>query len=130
MQTDVKSAIAYATLCQVGIIVVEIALGLELLAMLHLAGHVLFRLLQFLSAPNVLHDLHELHNRLGSLPHASADRSLPGWRRHLYLFALERGFADALLERVVVAPLLFLARRLDVLDRWLVGAPGGRRRDP
>jgi NADH:ubiquinone oxidoreductase subunit 5 (subunit L)/multisubunit Na+/H+ antiporter MnhA subunit len=38
--------------------VVEIAIGWYTIAFVHLAGHACFRLLQFLSAPNVLHDLH------------------------------------------------------------------------
>ena len=62
VQSDVKSSLAYASLTQVGLIVVEIALGWRLLAFVHLAGHACFRLLQFLSAPNVLHDLHALED--------------------------------------------------------------------
>ena len=58
VQSDVKSSLAYASLTQVGIIVVEIAIGWYTIAFIHLAGHACFRLLQFLSAPNVLHDLH------------------------------------------------------------------------
>ena len=117
VQTDVKSAISYATLTQVGIIVVEIAAGLELVPMLHIAGHACFRLLQFLSAPNVLHERHELDNRLGGALH----RPSPTRRAGVYLFALERGFADALLERVLVAPFRLVVAKLDALDRRLVG---------
>ena len=65
VQTDVKSALAYASLTQVGIIVVEISLGFTTLAFIHIVGHACFRLLQFLSAPNILHDLHELEKRVG-----------------------------------------------------------------
>jgi hypothetical protein len=39
----------------------------------------------------------------------------------LYLFALERGFVDAVIDRVFVHPLALCARRLDRLDRWLCG---------
>jgi NAD(P)H-quinone oxidoreductase subunit 5 len=127
VQTDVKSAIAYATLTQVGIITVEIALGLRTIAFFHIVGHACFRLLQFLSAPNVLHDLHELSNRLGGhLPRETRAPDRQGTR--IYLAALERGFADALVDRLFVGPLRTVVGVLDRFDRVLVGnRTGGRR---
>ena len=68
VQSDVKSSLAYASLTQVGLIVVEIAIGWYTIAFVHLAGHACFRLLQFLSAPNVLHDLHGLEEAIGEPP--------------------------------------------------------------
>jgi NAD(P)H-quinone oxidoreductase subunit 5 len=122
VQTDVKSSLAYASLTQVGLIVLEIALGWHTIAFLHLVGHASFRVLQFLSAPNVLHDLHAIENALGERPAAAA-----GWlalvpeavRRRLYLAALERGFLDALLDRAIVTPFERAAGGLDRFDRWL-----------
>ena len=128
-QSDVKSTLSYAALTQVGIIVVEISLGFTTLAFVHLIGNACFRLLQFLSAPNVVHDLHELENRIGS---DQASPALHGARevKHegLYLAALERGFVDALLDLCVVGPFLWLVQRLDALDRLLTGTREGRRR--
>jgi NAD(P)H-quinone oxidoreductase subunit 5 len=126
VQSDVKSSLAYASLTQVGLIIVEIALGWTTLAFVHLAGHACFRLLQFLSASNVLHDLHGIENARG-------DRLAPArgyllrmgperFRRRLFLFALEGGFLDTLLDRAVAAPFTRLACRLTDLDRWLCGA--------
>ncbi len=66
VQSDVKSSLAYASLTQVGLIVVEIAIGWYTIAFVHLAGHACFRLLQFLSAPNVLHDLHGIEDAIGN----------------------------------------------------------------
>jgi NAD(P)H-quinone oxidoreductase subunit 5 len=123
VQSDVKSSLAYASLTQVGIIVVEIALGLYTLAFLHLVGHACFRLLQFLSAPNVLHDLHGLEAAVG-------ERLAPGGgyletmipdhaRRRLFLFALERGFVDAILDRLLVDPFHWMTAQMSRLDRFL-----------
>lgn len=123
VQSDVKSSLAYASLTQVGIIVVEIALGWYTIAFVHMAGHACFRLFQFLSASNVLHDLHAMEDALG-------DRPVPGssyvedvapdrLRRRLFLIALERGFLDTFLDRLVVEPFTALARRLTRLDAWL-----------
>jgi NAD(P)H-quinone oxidoreductase subunit 5 len=126
VQSDVKSSLAYASLTQVGIIVVEIAIGWYTIAFIHLAGHACFRLLQFLSAPNVLHDLHGMEDALGDrsshtggyLEVVTSDRV----RRLLFLIALERGFLDSLLDRVVVEPFTRLARQLTRLDEWLCDA--------
>ncbi len=121
VQVDVKSSLAYAALTQVGIIVTEIALGLYTLAFVHLVGHACFRLLQFLSAPNVLHDLHELENAvLAQDEHAAHEGAKPraGSRgRALYLLLLERGFVDELLDRVAVRPFRRVAGLLDRADR-------------
>jgi NAD(P)H-quinone oxidoreductase subunit 5 len=123
VQSDVKSSLAYAALTQVGIIVVEIAAGWYTIAFIHMAGHACFRLLQFLSAPNVLHDLHGMGEAIdnrpspvgGYLDGVISDRG----RRRVFLIALERGFLDSILERVVVEPFTRLARRLTRLDVWL-----------
>jgi NAD(P)H-quinone oxidoreductase subunit 5 len=115
VQSDVKSSLAYASLTQVGLIVVEIALGWYTIAFVHLAGHACFRLLQFLSAPNVLHDLHALEGAMG-------DRTASSGSRRLFLVALERGFLDSILDRIVVEPFTRLAHMLTRLDARLCGA--------
>jgi NAD(P)H-quinone oxidoreductase subunit 5 len=122
VQSDVKSSLAYASLTQVGLIVVEIALGWRLLAFVHLAGHMCLRLLQLLSAPNVLHDLHSLSGD-ATRRRPWLSRMLPERQaRRLYLFALERGFLDTLLDQAVVHPFLNLARRMSQVDARLCGA--------
>ena len=69
-----------------------------------MAGHASFRLLQFLSAPNVLHDLHGLEDAIGDHTIAGADAhvGIVGFdraHRQLFLIALERGFLDTILDR-------------------------------
>ncbi len=130
-QTDAKSALCYAALTQVGLIVLEISIGWTTLAFVHIVGNASFRLLQFLSAPNVLHDLHELEDRVGDRVVASSGGRRP-WPTTpgLYLFALERGFADALLDRLVVHPFQWVVGWLDRLDRWLVAAPTSHKGGP
>lgn len=128
VQTDVKSAISYATLTQIGVITIELAFGLRMIAFLHIVGHACFRLLQFLSAPNVLHDLHELENRLGGHVPRAAQPVARAHRELVYLAGLEGGFADALVERALVSPFRRIVAALDSLDRLLVANPSGRAR--
>jgi NAD(P)H-quinone oxidoreductase subunit 5 len=123
VQSDVKSSLAYAALTQVGLIVFEIAIGWYTLAFIHLVGHACFRLLQFLSAPNVLHDLHGMEDAIGARPSWASGMierlGSEDLRRVSFLVALERGFLDSVLDRVIVAPFTSAARRLTELDRWL-----------
>lgn len=126
VQTNVKSALSYATLTQVGVIVVEIGLGLRTLAFIHLLGNACIRLVQFLTAPNVLLDLHGLEG-------GAAAR---GKRRpRLYAFALHEGGLDVMLDTLVVRPFLALARAGQRLDERLAGerpndGPVGRETRP
>jgi NAD(P)H-quinone oxidoreductase subunit 5 len=126
VQSDVKSSLAYASLTQVGIIVTEIAAGWYTLAFIHLTGHACFRLLQFLSAPNVLHDLHGLQQAIGDQALRDGDQvraaRFTRARHRLFLIALERGFLDGIVDRVVVEPFTRLGDLLTRLDQWLCGA--------
>lgn len=114
VQSDIKSAMAYGSATQVGLILVEISLGLHWLAIAHIMGHAALRTLQILRSPSVLAD----HKRLAAAATHSAGRSrriLPsGLSIWLYRYALERGFADAVahsLSRVMARALRSMDRR-------------------
>ncbi len=123
VQTDIKSALAFASLTQVGIIIFEIGLGFRYLALLHLLGHACLRTLQFLRAPSLLHDHHQLENAIGSRPREEGvmweQRLSPKMQLWLYRFSLERGYLDTLLEKFVARPFVALFRGLDELEtKW------------
>src|SRR2546425_4003263 len=65
VQSDVKTALAFASLTQVGIITAEIGLGLRYIALIHIIGHACLRTLQLLRAPALLQDYHLLENAIG-----------------------------------------------------------------
>jgi NAD(P)H-quinone oxidoreductase subunit 5 len=132
VQTDIKCALAYASLTQVGIIFVEIGLGWRQLAMAHIAGHACVRSLQFLRAPSLLHDFHRAQNAVGghlARTGMHLERSIPlRLRRWLYVRALERGDLDSLLDRLVVQPFMSLFQWLDRLESvWVKRLGGGTR---
>ena len=54
VQSSVKSQIAYSSISQIGIIFIEIALGLEILALIHFAGNAFLRTYQLLVSPSVV----------------------------------------------------------------------------
>ena len=123
-QTDIKSALCFASLTQVGIIVAEIGFGLRYIPLIHILGHGCLRTLQFVRAPTLLQDYRQLENAIGdSLPRRSGfwERMLPErFRVWLYRFAIERGYLDACLNDYVVAPVLRVFQWCDGLERrWL-----------
>ena len=131
VQTDIKSALSFASLSQVGIIVVEIGLRWPYLALIHILGHAFLRTLQFVRAPSLLQDYRTLEDAIGQrLPRAGAPWRRLGEPRHrgwLYRFALERGCLDSLLMEYFVAPFVRAFRWFDRLEhRWtdmLAGQP-------
>jgi NAD(P)H-quinone oxidoreductase subunit 5 len=121
VQTDIKSALSFASLSQVGIIVAEIGLGFRYVALFHLLGHACLRTLQFVRAPTLLQDYRTLENAIGErLPRAGAPwhRLGPGGvRAWLYRLALERGYLDTLLMDYIVVPFVRALRWCDALER-------------
>lgn len=134
-QTDIKSALSFASLAQVGLVVAETGLGawapfLWYVALAHLLGHACLRTHQFVRAPTLLQDYRHLEDALGArLPRPRlwwarlAPEGVRGW---FYRFALERGYLDGFLIALVVAPFLRLFRALDRLDRGWATFLGGR----
>ncbi|MEI8212506.1 MAG: proton-conducting transporter membrane subunit [Planctomycetota bacterium] len=124
VQTDVKSALAYSSVCQVGIIVMEIGFGWWYLALIHMIGHAFLRSLQLLRAPTLLRDYRSLENAIGGRlahqpsPEISADAHSLSSR--WYRFALERGYMDAMIDLYVVRPFCNLFHYFTRLeDRWM-----------
>lgn len=121
VQTDIKSALAYASLTQVGIIFVEIGLGLRYIALIHILGHACLRTLQFLRAPNLLNDYHWLKDAMGDhVRNSQIDR-----RPWMYRFLLERAYLDGFLNDYVARPFLNVFRWFDSIERGLTDALSG-----
>ncbi|MDZ4851733.1 MAG: proton-conducting transporter membrane subunit [Pirellulaceae bacterium] len=119
VQTDVKSALAFASLTQVSIIVVEIGFGLRYLALIHIIGHACMRSLQLLRAPTLMRDYKTMENAIGkSLDHGSP--WIIGWlsrstQLRLYRCAIERGYLDSMLDACIVRPFI---RLFSMFNRW------------
>jgi len=121
VQSDVKNALAFASLTQVGIITVEIGCGFRYLALIHMIGHACLRTLQLLRAPSVLKDYQSLENAIGE--HLSTTPSLweklipQAQREWLYRFSLERGHLDGVLDEYIVRPFIKVFRWCDQQER-------------
>ena len=122
-QTDIKCALSFASVTQVGLIVAEIGMGLRWIPLAHIIGHACLRTLQFLRAPSLLYDYKNMENAIGNrLPRISGIglSLLPERGRvWVYRFALERGYLDSFLAAFIVRPFLAVFRFCNVLEtKW------------
>jgi NADH:ubiquinone oxidoreductase subunit 5 (subunit L)/multisubunit Na+/H+ antiporter MnhA subunit len=133
VQTDLKGMLAYASMTQSGIILAEIGLGLRVVPLVHVVSHAILRSLQILRSPSALHDRHELAAALGGHPGQAAwsiVRLLPASaERRLYRIALDRGFADTMLLRFCVEPVLRLLEAANTAEGRIVAMLGGQAAD-
>lgn len=122
VQTDVKSALLFATTTQVGLMFLAIGLGWFELAAWHAGLHAVWRSWQFLAAPSYMHLLR------GPAPRA------PEWLRNhprLYTAALQRFWLEGLADQFLTRPTQGLARDMRAIDEnvvsRLVGMPETQR---
>ncbi|MDY7231222.1 NADH-quinone oxidoreductase subunit L [Hyalangium rubrum] len=129
VQTDVKSALAYGVLTQVGLIFAEVGLGFYRLALVHLVAHACLRCLQLLRAPSALREVMARRSALQTAQAPSVamvHRALPeGLVRRLYRLALERFALEVLHESWAMRPLLQVGQWIDKAERYWVGALSG-----
>jgi len=121
VQSDVKTALAFASLTQVGIITAEIGLGWSYVALIHIIGHACLRTLQLVRAPTLLHDYHMLENAIGD--HLQNEPS--AWERLIpervrltvYRLSLERGYLDSLIDEYIARPFMRVFLWCDSMER-------------
>ncbi len=112
VQTDVKSALIFSAMGQVGLMFLECGLGLWSLAAGHLAAHAVVRGYQFLTAPSLMH-------RVAGMP----TRPPPAWiarRRWLYLAALRRFWLEEMVDLFTVKQARGYAADLERFDGRVV----------
>jgi NADH-quinone oxidoreductase subunit L len=126
VQTDIKSSLAFSSLTQVSIIVVEIGFGLRYIALIHIIGHACLRTLQLIRAPSLLRDYNSMINAIGAyLPEARAGNVSPTMRSRLYRFAFDRGNLDSLLDEYIVRPFVLVFSWSDRMEqRWTTWLSG------
>lgn len=135
VQSDVKSALAYASLSQVGIMFIEISLGWNQIAIIHCLGHAFLRTYQILKCSSIIHqfvDFEDAHQhdidraRAGLLPLLIARQR----RGSLFSFSFDLALRAASGPSDIVTLLERISRTLQrVEERWL-NLLGGQPQDP
>lgn len=125
VQPTVKTQIAYSSAAQIGIIFIEVALGLHILALVHFAGNAFLRTYQLLVSPSVLNYLVH-HQYFHHQPRES--KPVGGLEASLYSLSIREWNLDGLLFKYLWSPFKWIGKQLQVLQStpviivlWLVG---------
>lgn len=116
VQSSVKSQIAYSSIAQIGIIFIEIALGLEKLALFHFAGNAFLRTYQLLVSPSVVtYLIREQFYNFVPRQHTVED-SLPKKIEYtLYMLCLKEWNLDSFMYRYLWNPLKMTGKKINFL---------------
>lgn len=117
VQSSVKSQIGYASIAQIGLIFVEIAAGLHIVALIHIAANAFYRTYQLLISPSVVtYKIREQFYHF--VPRVKTiEDSLPKRLEYsLYLLSLREWNLDNMLYRYLWNPLKRFGAKLDFLS--------------
>lgn len=117
VQTSVKTQIGYASLTQIGIMFIEVAAGLEALALIHFAGNAFLRTYQLLVSPSVVSYLIR-EQFYGFVPKTKILPSglLGRLKISFYVWSLKEWNLDRFINQLVFRPLKTLGHKLDFLS--------------
>ena len=113
VQTDVKSALLFSTITQVGLLFFECGLGYFTLATWHLGLHALTRAWQFLRAPSYL----QINESIDRKPWTLITVLVPFlFRQFFWTAALQRFWFDCVAFSLLVDPLRSIGEDLSIFD--------------
>jgi NADH-quinone oxidoreductase subunit L len=118
VQSSVKTQVAYSSIVQIGLIFIELSLGLEWLALVHFAGNAFLRTYQLLVSPSVVtYLIREQFYNFVPRPKTIEDTLPKRIMYTFYMLSLKEWNLDQLLYRVYRQPIKRLGRRLSFLGQ-------------
>jgi NADH-quinone oxidoreductase subunit L len=106
VQSSIKSQIAYSSIAQIGLIFIEIALGLEAIALVHVAGNAFLRTYQLLVSPSVVsYKIREQFYNYVPRPKTIEDSWPKRFEYSLYIISLKEWNLDSLMYKYMWNPL-------------------------
>jgi NADH:ubiquinone oxidoreductase subunit 5 (subunit L)/multisubunit Na+/H+ antiporter MnhA subunit len=117
VQSSVKAQIAYSSIAQIGLIFIEVAMGFEVLALIHFMGNAFLRTYQLLVSPSVVtYLIREQFYHFTPREHSFEDTLPKRLEYTLYLLSLREWDMDTFMYRRLWNPLKRLGRGLDRLN--------------
>jgi len=120
VQFSIKAQIAYSSIAQISIMLIEVALGFETLALIHLTGNAFLRSYQLLISPSIVTYMlrDQFFNFLPKKP-----KKLKGWqeklRNTMYVLALKEFYMDNYIYKYLWFPVKKLGHKLSFLNTKL-----------
>lgn len=111
VQSSIKTQIAYASVTQIGIMFMELALGLHWLVLIHFASNALLRTYQLLISPSILSYLiHEQFYHFVLPPQKIGRNFLGRVRSSLYILAIKEWNMDRVMSDYLFKPLKIIGQ--------------------
>jgi NADH-quinone oxidoreductase subunit L len=116
-QSNIKGQVAYASIAQVGLMFIELSLGLQTLVLIHFMGNAFLRCYQLLVSPSVVAHMLRVEgtvtqsvypaaiDRFGFLPHSVRSVLPEVLSNTIYVFALQEGQLELLVRGICWQPL-------------------------
>ncbi|MBL7902427.1 MAG: hypothetical protein JNK73_10555 [Bacteroidia bacterium] len=115
VQSSIKSQIAYASSAQIGLIFVEIAMGFDVLALIHFAGNAFLRTYQLLVSPSVVSYLiREQFYTFKKRPDTLEDSLPKKIANTFYLLSLKEWNLDAVVAKLFWNPLKSVGKKIPI----------------
>ncbi|MBS1487641.1 MAG: hypothetical protein JST43_08625 [Bacteroidetes bacterium] len=116
VQSSIKSQVAYASLAQIGLIFIEVALGFENLALFHFAGNAFLRTYQLLVSPSVVsYMIREQFYNFSPREKTIEDYFPKKIRNTLYILCMKEWNLDTLMYEYWWNPLKRVGNKLNFL---------------
>jgi NADH-quinone oxidoreductase subunit L len=122
VQSSVKSQIAYSSIAQIGLIFIEVAAGLEYLALFHFAGNAFLRTYQLLVSPSVVsYQIREQFYNFVPRDRSTKESFSRKLEYTFYMLCLKGWNIDSFMYRYLWNPLKWAGRQLNflVMNRML-----------
>lgn len=117
VQSTVKSQIAYSSIAQIGLIFMEIALGWDDLALVHIAGNAFLRTYQLLVSPSVVsYKIREQFYNFVPRQKTIEDTLPKRLENSLYILSLKEWNLDTFMHVYLWQPMKKIGNRLGVLN--------------
>lgn len=117
IQSSIKSKVAYASIVQIGLIFIEIALGLEMLALLHFAGNAFLRTYQLLVSPSVVaYRIREQFYNFQIRTQPIVGTYWKKWEYTIYQLSLREFQLDTIINKSVFSRIKKLGKNLSFIN--------------
>lgn len=117
VQSTVKTQIAYASIAQIGIMFIEVALGWHILALVHFSGNAFLRTYQLLVSPSVLgYMIHDQFFNYKKRINNYESSKLKTVYNSLYLLSVKEWNMDTYLKIIFWNPFKLLGKKMNFLS--------------
>jgi len=117
VQSSIKAQVAYSSIAQIGLIFIEVAAGLEVLALIHFAGNAFLRTYQLLVSPSVVtYLIREQFYNFQPKQHTIEDSFPKKIEYTFYILSLKEWNLDTLMYRIFWKPIKNLGSHLSFVN--------------